>query len=311
MFKKASIFNITEPSLIGTQAISQAAEASAFVSCGPTQEKSVGWVPPRGFDHGAMVEVVGGQYIMKLMIETRSVPSRTIAEVVEQRCKAIEASTGRMPGRKEKRDLKEDTLLSLLPQAFPKKTGILLWVDPKAGLLVIDSTTTSKVSDVVSALVNLSNGLVITDINTRQSPTTLMTHWLIEGNALSSEERDGFDIGRTCEIVSQDETNSRIRYANYNPFCADVLEHINAGKLPTKLELTYEDRVVFSLAADGNLSGLKVLDVVVEDRSSKDTDDFDADAAILTGELSKLIQSLLTSLGGQVAGVAPDDDEAA
>ena len=60
---------------------------------------------------------------------------------------------------------------------------------------------------------------------------------------------------------------------------------------------------------------LKMLDVVLkeaEDGKGKDDDNFDANAAILTGELSQLIPDLLEALGGEAEmAVQPPEAEAA
>jgi len=48
-----------------------------------------------------------------------------------------------------------------------------------------------------------------------------------------------------------------------------------------------------------------------EDSKGKDDDNFDANAAILTGELSQLVPDLLEALGGEQAAPAIETAEAA
>lgn len=33
----------------------------AFVECGATQERAIGWTPPRGVEYGPLLESVGGE----------------------------------------------------------------------------------------------------------------------------------------------------------------------------------------------------------------------------------------------------------
>ena len=63
-------------------AIEEALAKSPFIECGATQQKSAGWVPPRGEAHGALVESIGGQWIARLMTETKSVPGSVLARKV-------------------------------------------------------------------------------------------------------------------------------------------------------------------------------------------------------------------------------------
>jgi recombination associated protein RdgC len=81
-----------------------------------------------------------------------------------------------------------------------------------------------------------------------------------------------------------------------------VAEHIQQGKLPTQVAMTWEGRVSFVLTETMTLKRIKLLDVVMEATApagSKD-DAFDANVAIATGELGKLFPDLLAALGGEL-----------
>ncbi len=71
--------------------------------------------------------------------------------------------------------------------------------------------------------------------------------------------------------------------------------------MPTQLAMTWNERVSFVLNDTGQVRRIKLLDVVMEgvDKPGKDDDGFDADAAILTGELAGLIPDLLAALGSE------------
>ena len=49
-----------------TQAqLEQALDKARFEPCGASQEKSVGWVEPRGQAHGPLVEIFGVHWVVK------------------------------------------------------------------------------------------------------------------------------------------------------------------------------------------------------------------------------------------------------
>ena len=80
--------------------------------------------------------------------------------------------------------------------------------------------------------------------------------------------------------------------------------HIDAGKLPTKLALTWDDRVSFMLTEGLQIKKVSFLDTVFEGTKADDGG-FDTDVAIATGELVKLIPDLIEALGGESeSGVA-------
>jgi len=312
MFKNASIFRITLPPQAQAMEFDVWAQDYGFVPCGPSQERSVGWVEPRGHANGATVERIGGQIIMRLMIETKAVPAQTVQDAVDAEVARIEQTTGRKPGKKETRELKDDARRALLPHAFAKRTAVWVWIDPVAGLLVVDSNPGARTDEVLTQLVHLVDGIKIDWVNFGTQPASLMTNWLMQagvheddlGTFQSPEEMFGFDIGRACELKASDESKAAVRYARHDLDTEEVKNHILSGKMATRLALTHLDRVAFTLTDMGTLAGINVLDVAITDRMNATLGDrkgdmFDADVAIITGELKPLIENLFLALDVQ------------
>jgi len=80
-----------------------------------------------------------------------------------------------------------------------------------------------------------------------------------------------------------------------------VRKHVQSGKLPTRLALTWDNRVSFVLTENLQIKKLAFLDVVFDNGGSGKDDGFDADTAIATGELRKLLPDLMETLGGEMA----------
>ena len=126
-----------------------------------------------------------------------------------------------------------------------------------------------------------------------------MAHWLA-----TQEPPVGFSIDRECELKSADEAKAVVRYARHPLDIEEIQAHIAAGKLPTKLALTWDDRVSFMLTEGMQLKKVAFLDTVFEGTKADDGG-FDTDVAIATGELVKLIPDLIEALGGEAeSGVA-------
>lgn len=269
----------------------------AFQPCGATQELSVGWLPPRGEEHGAMVENVAGHLIMKLGVERKAVPGGAVRDELEARCKAIEAAQGRKPGRKEKTELKEEIIHTLLPRAFSKRSAHLVWIDPQARFLYVGAGSTRAAEAVLKQLgdvmADLRHVLSLDLLSTATSPSAAMAHWLT-----TQEPPAGFSIDRDLELKMSGEEKSVVRYARHHLELEEIGQHIQEGKMPTQLALTWEGKVSFVLTETLVLKKITILDV--EDNLGKDNG-FDADAAIATGELSALLPDLLAALGGEMA----------
>ena len=269
-----------------------------FEPCGPTQEKAMGWMPPRGDKHGALVELVGGHRILRFVLESKGVPGSVIKRHLEERVADIEAREGRKPGRKESRDLRDEIVHDLLPMAFAKTSTIMVWMDLQTHRLVLDTSSQAKADEVITALVKAMDGLQLSPFNTQVSPQAAMTTWLT-GSA--DDWPAHFAPGQEVELKSADEMKSVVKFTRHHLDDEQMRLHISQGKLPTKLALDWDGRVRFVLSESTVLSKVAFLDGVFEDNAgAEDEGGFDADAAIATGELDALITDLTTALGGEL-----------
>ncbi|WP_157263462.1 recombination-associated protein RdgC [Azohydromonas aeria] len=279
-----------------------------FQPCGATQPESAGWVPPRGTPHAPLLEIVDGQWLLALMTEKKMLPASVVKERGEEIAARLEQERGYKPGRREAKEIKEQATQELLPLAFTKRARTAIWIDPQAGLLALDAGNMNQADAVVSLLVKALDGFALLPLQTQQSPAGCMAAWLAEGEAPGS-----FYLDRECELKSPDEMRSVVRYARHALDTDEVKQHIAAGKRPTRLALSWNERVAFTLTDAMLLKKIEFLDTALEGRDAVAEDEaFDADAAIATGELRRLIPELVEALGGeQVAGQAAAPVEAA
>jgi recombination associated protein RdgC len=310
MFKTASYFRIAHDFVLPPlEALEEAFQALRFVPCGPTQPESDGWVPPRGNKSLVLVESVGGQVVLKLCTERRPVPASAVKAAVEERIEKYRQETGNeRVGAKLKKEFREEVLVDLLPRAFTRRSTTLVWLDPVNKLLVVDSGSLSGADKVATLLIEALSevpgsrpALMVRPVQTNETAVACMSHWLATREAPVS-----FTVDRDCELKAPDELKSAVRYSRHTLEIDEVAQHIAAGKLPTQLAMTWNDRVSFVLSETAQIRKLKLLDVVMDgvQKGGKDDDGFDADAAILTGELSALIPDLLEALGGEVEDTA-------
>lgn len=293
MFNNATIYEILAlPESL--YSIEEGLGYHAFLPCGANQEKSIGWVPPRGYENGPLAESIAGQIILKLMIEEKKVPADVVARKVEEECKRIEATTGRKPGKKEMRELKEDARNAMLPNAFPKRTTAYVWIDRENKILVIDSASSTRTDTVITALIKSLDGAALGYINTQSSPASSMARWLA-----TKEAPEDFTVDRECELKACDESKAVVKYGRHPLDIDEVAHHVSQGKIPTKLALTYGDRVSFLLTDSMVLKKIAMLDSTIDVGMTLEDEAFDADVAIVTGELQKLIPSLIDVLGGK------------
>jgi len=297
MFKNALIYRIANRPDVYPNVIEDALQAAAFTPCGSTQQQSVGWVPPRGIEHGPLLEFTSGQWMMRLTVESKKVPAQVLKDNVDKACADIEHMTGHKPGKRERKELAEDILLALLPHAFPARYSINVWMDRKNGILVLDCAGQSKADMAISQLIKAFDSLVLQLVNTSTSPSGAMAQWLTE-----KEPPAGFAIDRECELKACDESKAVVKYGRHALDIDEVSQHIAQGKMPTKLAMTWDDRVSFVLTEGMQIKKIAFLEAAIngDKGMTLENDAFDADVVIFTGEFSKLIPDLIAALGGEV-----------
>lgn len=295
MFKNLMVYRIGSEWQASVTVVESSLQKVRFVPCGATQKQSVGWVEPRGIKHAPLVELIGGQYLLKLQVEQRVLPGAVVKRRTDELAKQVEDNTGRKPGKKQTKELKEQAELELLPMAFTKQSSINIWIDPTRQLLYLDTSSSARAEDVITCLVRSLDGFAVTLLQTKESAAVVMKEWLASG-----EPPACFTIDRECELKSMDEMKSVVRYARHLLDTDEVKAHIVSGKMPTRLAMTWEGRVSFILTESMQIKKLTFLDVVFEGQKPGKDEAFDADAAIATGEMSKLIPDLVDALGGEL-----------
>jgi recombination associated protein RdgC len=160
-------------------------------------------------------------------------------------------------------------------------------------------------------------------VHTKTSAVMAMADWLAGGDAPA-----GFTIDRDCELKAVGEEKAAVRYSRHTlegDTGDEVKSHLASGKLPTRLAMTWDDRISFVLTERMEIKRLAFLDLLkeqAEQNAEHAEEQFDAEFALMTGELARFIPQLIESLGGEVedlaeqgggAPVAPegpkDDDE--
>lgn len=300
MFKNILVFKFNPDWKPDVSVMEQQMDSKRYVECGESQEKSVGWTEPRGEANGALVEVVGGQLLVKVCRESKVLPGSAVKGEVDKKIKLILETTGRKVGKKEKRELLDDQRFQMLSKAFTKKSASLIWFNRAEHFLVIEAGSQPQADETITLLVSTFEGLIVTALQTKETPSAAMSSWLD-----TQELPPDFTADRDCVLKAMDESKAVIRYTRHPLDIEEIRAHISAGKVPTQLALTWSSRVSFMLFDNCSLKKIEFIESSA-DLSDKPgiKDGFDADVTISTGFLTPMLKALIDALGGEVAMAA-------
>lgn len=263
--------------------------------CGSFEMASRGWIPPR--QEGALVHAVNRQWLLALGVEQKLLPMTVVRQTAQERAALIEAEQGRKVGRKELRDLIDRVTEELLPKAFSQRRTTWAWLDPLHGWLAVDAGSDARADEFMETLLATLGDVALRPLLTQTSPLSAMTGWLAENDAPA-----GFTLDSDLELRAASEAQAAIRYVHHDIGGPEVAAHIAAGKIVTRLGLTWNDRISFVLTDKLHLKRLTFLDVLKEEaeQSGASSEElFDADFALMAGELARLFDDLLLALGGE------------
>jgi len=292
-FSNLQLYRLPAPWSITQAGLEAQLLTRRFTPCGSQDAESRGWVAPVA--DGQLVHSVGGHWLICLCIEQRLLPTSVVRQATEERAAQLEDAQSFKPGRRQMKDLKEEVIRELMPHAFTTQRKVFAWVDPKAGWFGIDAASINRADDVLEALCRSLDAFPLTLLRTDISPVAAMAAWL------AGDEPSGFTIDRDCELRSVTEERAAVRYTHHALDGDEIKAHLTEGKLPTRLAMTFDDRVSFLLTERGEIKRLHFLDVVKESARGDDAAElFDAQFALMAGELARLIAALVEALGGEV-----------
>ncbi|WP_374682643.1 recombination-associated protein RdgC [Accumulibacter sp.] len=294
-FKNLYLYRLPKQWAVDPAALEEQLARLTLQGCSATDPRSVGWVAPR--DGGALIHSVNQQWLLALGVEEKLLPASIVKRFASDKAKAIEEAEGRRIGRKEMREIQEEMTLELLPRAFVRRRSTVAWIDRGNGWLVVDSASPAKAEEFLEHLRKSVDGLPAKSLKVIESPSAAMTGWVAGGEAPA-----GFTLDQDLELRSAEKAT--VRYVKHSLEGEEIRQHIEAGKVVTRLAMTWNDRISFVLDDNLQIKRLAFLDILKEQADGQaDNEDerFDIDFTLMSGEVAQLLDDLLAALGGEAA----------
>jgi len=268
--------------------------------CGPFDMSSRGWVPVT--QGGRLLHTVNQQHMIALGTDDKLLPGSIIRQVAQEKAEIQAAEQGFPVGRKQMRDLRARVADELRARALTRRRVTRAWIDPAAGWFAVDASGMPRAEAVVETLGDTLGSFAPVAVQTERSPQAAMAAWLSRGEAPSR-----FTIDDELELQSADKVKAIVRYTRHPLDAKEVRGHLNAGKYPTRLGLTWNDRVSFVLTDKLQVKRLDFLEMNKDDTRADEVDpaeQFDIDFAVMAGELANLLKDLTAVLAGDSASGA-------
>lgn len=298
-FNNLLIYRLYGDSNLDGEVLAEALGKFPARPCGSQVSSTYGFVAPTEFgEEPPLVHECQGYMAIATQREERILPASVIRDAVAEKVTAIELEESRKVYKKEKDQIKDEVVQALMPRAFIRKSVTQAAIDPATGLVYINTSSTKKAEELLSAMREALGSLPVRPISLKDSPMQTFTHWL-----KTHEADGGFFILDECELRDTAEDGGIVRIKRDDLSGDEVKAHLDAGKLAVSLRMAWEDKLSFVLDDKLNIKRLRFEELLQNQAEADGGDDkagqHDASFVLMMLTFREFVPKLLDALGGE------------
>jgi recombination associated protein RdgC len=295
-FRNLRIYQLTESLACGPAELEGALTGCSFKPCGGLDASRTGWVGALDAQMGALVHSHGDLHLLCARTQQRLLPAAAVKEAVEERLLDVESRKGRRLGRRERAELKDEVVQTLLPRALTRSHLTRAVLHSPRQLLLVDAAAPARAEELLNLLRESLGSLAVKPLVPRRPAVELMTRWLN-----GTRPPKPLALGQHCDLRDPLHQANVVRCRRQELASREVRNHLEAGKQAMALGLVWRERLEFVLGEDLALKTLRFTDVAERDAGADGADDEmarrDADFVLMCLEFDRLAADLLEIFG--------------
>lgn len=298
-FRNLLIYRLTQNLSLDIDSLEKALATQPAHPCTHQELSTYGFTPPLGSGADAPLVHASQQFFLICgRKEERLLPSSVIRDALREKVEEIENTQMRKVYRKERDQLKDDIIHTLLPRAFSRRTTTYAAIAPQLGLILVDSSSSKKAEELLSTLREALGSLPVRPVNVKIAPSATMTEWLKQQHA-----SHGFHVLDECELRDTHEEGGIIRCKRQDLTSEEIQLHLASGKQVTQLALAWTDKLSFVLDDKLAVKRLRFEDLLLDQAETDGGDDalgqFDASFTLMMLTFAEFLPNLFEVLGGE------------
>jgi recombination associated protein RdgC len=298
-FRNLLVYRLTQDIPFDAEALETALAAKPARSCASQELNTYGFIAPFGKGADApLVHVSGDFLLIAARKEERILPGSVVRDALKDKVDEIEAEQMRKVYKKERDQLKDEIVQTLLPRAFIRKSATFAAIAPKQGLILVDSASAKRAEDLLSTLREVIGSLPVRPLTVKIAPSATLTDWV-----KTQQAADDFFVLDECELRDTHEDGGVVRCKRQDLTSDEIQLHMTAGKQVTLLSLAWQDKLSFMLDDKLVVKRLRFEDLL-QDQAEQDGGDDDlgqqdASFTLMMMTLVEFLPALFEALGGE------------
>lgn len=269
---------------------------NAFVECGRQDIARYGWVNPVTLEpEGELFRYIDGSIVLCVKIQERILPSGIITKEAAKEATARGLDWNQL-SRKMKQSIKEDVCLRLIPQAFTKDSFIFGYVDYDTDMIIVDASSFNKAEMFTGLLRKSIGSLPVEKFSVEAWVDDELTEWVKSSAPPPFEVLDDVVFKSLLEDGGKVTTKSQ-------PLNEYEIAVITDQRVVTKLALSHNDAMTFTLCDDLSIRRVRLSDTLRDEMEEIDAADkltrFDADFLLMRGAVRAMYRDLAECLEGK------------
>ncbi len=290
-FNNLKIYQFSTDFTLSNSELEEKLAEAVFNPCSNLQQRTQGWVSPIPQVGTTLTHSIQDKVLFCLQQEEKLLPASVVNELLNEEVLELEEKNGYKISRKQKMQMKEELIHTLLPRAFSKIKRFYAYIDRSNKIIIINSASSGKAEELTEFLRECVGSLAIVPLQAKQAAKVLMTQWITD----QSNPND-FSLGHSCVLSDSNQEGGNIRCSKQELLSDEIKSLIQSGKEVTKLALTWSDKIDFVLNEDLSIKQIKFTDIIIEKHNTTHDDisaQFDEDFNLMSMEFALFIPRLM------------------
>lgn len=305
MYKNLTVFTLDDATDFSN--LATAIDEFKFTGIKASDMTHVGWESPVDNDKlllsvdlasaiNGNLQFEGRTIALVMRKDERIIPNSSVVELLKQGIIEFEKMNSIKPSKKQRAEMKDNVIISLMPRALLKTTRVQGYVDIYRSCIVVNTSSIAHAEEFVSLLRHTLGGLpafpfYVDGVNEHE----VFTRWVRDSSTLTFK----VNLSDACKLKGEEA--KAVTFKNFNLDDNETIKtHIDNGMRVSELRLSYNDKIDFTLNDKLQFKAIKQVIVVNDSDTLSDSDDaterFKADLTLDVWSHRELIGHMIDEL---------------